>query len=664
MYSKAPLKPWDPVVEVNQPSGEIRYIRENFFGSGQESFPEPPVEDQAQFESLSNIMPVAQGTLKRRWGYSLFANPAVVSPRLFLFQKDAGLQRNIMVCSTDKIVALNEDGTTYNSQVTPNRFAVWGLASIWGTGGTGAGAGTPRMVDSRSYAYFVNGLSNELWKWDGSASGGLTNWGFAAPVTALSVGAPLAGGAITLAAGRKYYVVYRSSVSGHYSDLSPISASSGPLTAQNVLLSNIPSSSETQVNRKTVLATLDGGDPSTLYFLADMTNTTTSVVDNIPDATLALNNIYLETDEFGVEHGVADNTPPPNGTLPIKHRGRLFMALGQLLYFSKNLEEVTTSTGLIAGRYEEAWPGDFFTDVSYGAETIRGLISDGSVLYMGTEKHIRKLEGDSPSNFSQPEILFNEVGVVTQESWRPVFLEGQPVGVMWMTPDLRVIGSDFNAYQDIGTPIQDVLNTTNTAQLSKIHSLFVSSGTFDLYLLFIPTGANTDCDTICVYDLRSHKWVIWTPTDAFFASLFNISLSGIPQWLTSTAAGKLYQFIGTATQDRVGDTPVSFAATAKTTWLHLGSPTDRKLLNELEVMTGDTAMSVTVEGASDQQTFATPNLVKTATVTTGPFGQQKLFLAGSPSKDRYYRLTFTSPAGTTSKVLEGFSISAIPVNKL
>src|SRR4029077_16866070 len=241
-----------------------------------------------------------------------------------------------------------------------------------------------------------------------------------------------------------------------------------------------------------ILATADGNDETTLFLIGTVPNGTSTFSDTMPDAisptfttgaTLLTQPVYQETDSVGQLHGVANNNPPPTADFPVKHKGRLYMALGHNIYFSKSLDDTTTSSGIITGKWEEAWPATNAIDLSEFSETVRALMSDGETLWIATERNIRRLIGDGPLNFQKPEIQFNETGVLNPEVWKVVFYEGQPVGTMWMTPDLRVMSSDFNTYQDVGTPIQDVLNSVNPAALNAAHAVFYSKQAFDLYIL-------------------------------------------------------------------------------------------------------------------------------------------------------------------------------------
>jgi len=481
-------------------------------------------------------------------------------------------------------------------------------------------------------------------------------------------------GVVTLVTpiGRRYYVVFLNSAKQNFSDLSPISTGTGPIVNGQIALFNLPVSSDPQVDQKVILATADGGNPNTLYFVGQVANSTTTFQDNTPEAALILGNIYAQLDVNGNVIGVIGNQPPPNGSFPILHKGRIFMVVGTQLAFSKALSEVSTSTGIIAGRFEEDFPLTFAIDLSPGAENGKGLLSDGYALYIGTEKHVRRLLGDGPLNFQQPNVIFSETGLMTQNVWKIVFLEGTPVGTMWVTPDFRVIGSDFNTYNDVGTSIQAILNTINPAAVDNCWAESVTYGPYNFYVLALATGGNTNPDTVCVYDLHLRKWYVWQFVDLFISGIFYINIAGVPRWLVVDSAGDVRFIDPTLVMDRQQstETAVGITNTIRTTWLELGDPSLRKTMNEIEVATSDVNMLVTVEGASTQADFATPNLVvANQKLSFNIFGQLKVFLSGLPAIYRYYRFTFSSAsslaASSVNDVILGyFSAEVLPLNRI
>lgn len=621
-----------------------QYVRPSFNTAGQDSFTNPAAQQPDMFMKLTNIMPVSRGVLERRWGYNTGATLSSAATFIAAYRNDSSNFRELVYCGTGNVQAITENFSNYRTTIfTPS-----------------GGAVTPRFVNSRDWAYFYDGQNTDLLKWDGGSGSAVRKWGIAAPVTGVSVGAPAAG-SITLAQGRNYFVVYRNSTTGHRSDLNPVSASTGPLTAQNVPLSSIPVSSDPQVDQKDILATLDGGDQTALYFLANISNATTTYTDSTTDATLAASNLYQSIDDSGNEHGVANNTPPPNCSLFIKHRGRVYGIQNQYVFFSKSIDDLTTSTGTIVGKYEESWPVTYFLEISTQAEVLRGLLSDGRNLYVASERQIHRISGDGPQTFDIPEVVFSEVGVYNQDVWQVTFLEGQPIGAMWLTPDLRVIGSDFNSYQDVGTPVQDVLNNINLTATQPPCAAFFASAQYDFYILAVATGANNNSDTLLVYDLRRKAWFVWNTKDLVKFIAYNVTQGGLPQLLFTQATNTVTcQFNSSLTTD----TGTSVTAVAQTSWIDFADPTAYKLLNELEVTTPDSNMTITIDGASTAAQFVTPrNVVSGASLVTGPLGTFKKYLAGSITRDRFYRFTFSSVA-VTNPVLESFRVDFAPINRL
>lgn len=948
-----PIQPLDPVVSSQTPKPPFRYLRDNFAGTGQNSFIKPPAQDQSMWQSLVNIMPITQGVLDQRWGYVTLGNFINQVNRLHNYQSDVLGTRAILGTGIGIVEALNEDGTIYNSSVfVPQSQNIM------------------RSATSRNYQYFCNGnnaldpvthRTGDSLKWNGAATDGVTNvgivntdvmsttpggstsntvgpdaatsavdnggslpwsnvngmfqnnpaspasvttsetftsfikpngcfgynisnahlasdsvnltkYGFTSvpgtvaglqvgityqatgdpsfnPVSSLTVtilknnavvgtskvqglildnavhtvtlgsasdlwgtsfaGADITsstfgvqvsahstfkvtrsclddgsgtatstikvsavpitvylgagggtsttsgngvgifngvgGGAVNLTIGRIYYLVGNNSLTGHFSDLSSASGSSGAATNAefNLLLAVY---NDPQVDTKFVLATSDGGDPSILYqvkvlvpgmivtswaiaanvvtftgtfpnaqfkngdtfiaggfshgsYLNNQTmtvtgvtpttvtaafthgndsatetgilgnytfaipNNVTQVVDNNTDPDLVTNQVMVFTDIFGNEFGLTQNTPPPGGNLLVKHQGRMWMAgvtgSTHSVFFSKAVSDLTLPNGFVAGKYEESWPGDNLFDVSDGAESVSGFLSDGTTLYIGTQNHIRRILGNDPTNFQQPQIVHPQTGLINQEVWQLTFMQGAPSGSIWMTPDFRVIQSDFNTYLDIGQPVQDILNNLKVTAPSLAHASFVSDGEFELYILAVPFNRSDICDTHLVFDLHSRKWFVWQPTNGSVAMLFNITQAGASQWLFVHKDTDLHKY------DRSTPTDVGtiIPCQATTTWLHMGEPTRRKVLSEIQVF-GDNNILMDVYAANNNDDFNKPiPVVYNRALRRSVFGIQSLYLTGDKSRHRYYQLTF-KVTDTLVPFLGSFSISASPLEDL
>ncbi len=248
------------------------------------------------------------------------------------------------------------------------------------------------------------------------------------------------------------------------------------------------------------------------------------------------------------------------------------------------------------------------------------------------------------------------------DTWKIVFDEGQPVGVMWLTPDFKVIASDFNTYHDIGTPVQDVLNSINPSAVSTIHAFFVSKGPAEYYMLHIPTGANTAPDTICVYNLRSKKWFIWKPTDLITGSLFFIDALGASRWTFASNAGSLYEWKENLFLDRVNNTAVGYQPVIQSSWLDFGDEGLTKAFNKITVTTSDSSMTVSVQGAIRDSDLDSGGIIVQPTTSLQPeiFGDLFVPMVAQPGFYKWYQITFTASANGIVDILDGFDFEIMP----
>lgn len=488
----------------------------------------------------------------------------------------------------------------------------------------------------------------------------------------------LAAGNIALLNGRRYGLVFQNGANNGTSDLSAMTPSTGALTSKEVVLNGLPVSPDPQVTGKVLLATADGGDISTLYQVAILPNSTTTYTDDTSEDALLLANIWQETDDQGIEHGVSGNTPPPATNLFCKHKGRVYFLQGSTLWFSKSNDEMLTSTGLLCGRYEESVPGDYQMDISDEAEIGSCLFSDGTILYIATEKQIRRLYGDGPTNFAKPETHFTEVGVLCPELLSTISVDGRPAGVCWVTPDLKVIGSDFLFYQNIGTPVQDILDNINADVIRSVGwSTFIAKGPFQFYVLAVPTGSNTAIDTLLIYDFTRKKWHTWVLPDGLVVQslLRNITVNGTPRLLlgghylvksggTQRQVPYIWELSPDLSQDQVTATlTLPITAKIRTTWQYFEDQNLRKDFDEIEIFTKDPNMTLTLEAASNIDEFDNPvPVVSNMTLRKSAFGEYKWYLAGYPTVDRYYRFTFTSSLADRA-FTDGYRMDIIPEHR-
>ena len=768
-------------------------VRQSFAEATLDNFTKPPAQSPDSFEALTDIEPVVDSRLNRRRGYTLLSNPTTAARRMFEahFSTTGGTRNRILLTTADQTGSASKDNRV--SVINENGDA---LGNIF----TPAAAATvhPYMALSREYAYFLDGASADLKKWDGDESlpaGSLTDWGMSASGNVFTASGS-GSGTITLEVGRRYLVAFLYNPTGH-AVLYDISSSG---TVEQKQTDSVDSGAVTDVAQidlaslpvftvgstglvsasmyRVILATADGGPLDTLYEVGRISdNTTTTFTDTKTENALLASPVWAEIGDDGRGYGIYDNTKPattiPTATIVIPHRDRLYAITEQFLNWSKNLREMTTSTGQITGRYEECWPASNQEAVAIYSEFGRGLLSDGVRLYIATDRGVRYLLDPFAG---PPKTLHQEVGLMRQDTWKLVYHGGVQVGSIWLTPDRRVIANDFNTYGDIGRPIQATLNNINVARARLCsHATFVTDGAYELYMLAVPApgvetvtahsgtaqaggttttivlaagasatndiynsytvritggtgsgqvGTITDyvgstrtatitattpwtagpdatstytvkvpeCDTLLVYDVQYKRWYIWYPAETdgtlgvagyglFSQAYLQDIVNNRSLWMFATnnnvggLAGRVYRWhtgveLDTATnlRDRntTTETPVTYDCTITTTWLDWGQPTVVKFLNDLEVITGDTGLTVAISGANTAAQFASPTAVLAATaVSASPFGNYRVALAAAtPQKFRWYRFTFNSPAGTTRDLLDFLRIEAIPLTGL
>jgi len=354
------------------------------------------------------------------------------------------------------------------------------------------------------------------------------------------------------------------------------------------------------------------------------------------------------------------------------------------LYFSKSIDEVTTSTGLITSKWEEAWPADNVLDISYDLEEINALLSDGTTLYLGTSNNIYRLLGTSSSNFTIPETIFRGVGVLSQDTWTVVYKDNIPAGYMWVTADHKVMLSDFNTYNEVGRAINNlIIATTN----GVTHVQSISYGPYS-FVVFSLENTSGSFPSFLIFDTKSNGWYRWNrqlegdlngvPIPIFSYTLVN----GVQRMymifqgtVSSTAENTLQYLDPNATNDvAVFSNPISdIPWTVETSWINLMDTATSVVLNEMEVWTEDpnTNVSVWVSNNSanlDYLAFSPPAPVKTGPIVIGPLHTQKFFLAGTGTFGRYHRVRFFTNSSTglsiNQTVLRQFQFEFFPQTRV
>lgn len=549
-------------------------------------------------------------------------------------------------------------------------------------------------------------------------------------------------GPMSFVSGRQWAVALQSSLTGHTSDVFVTQLPYGPTTNTNFntltsayesltnptlatlptylasqnqvagftqvnITISVPSTGlDPQVDTVLLLAASDGGSLGTLYQVATFPLSqftlahglyTLQYYDSTPDSFNSANNLYsvpltllaantwAYTDSSGDTYGILLNTPPTAAGFlyPVLHQGRMFATDGKTVFFSKSLDEVTTTTGLITSKWEECWPADNQLPVALNNEVILGLKSDGTNLHIGTDKSIFTLYGSDPSNFSVPSTAFAQTGILSNDCWSVIYTEGQPSGFVWITQDLKVIHSDFSTYREIGTPIYKYLSSLHLASVNSAKVLSLTQGPYNFVILQFSRGLSQS--DFWIMDTRLQKWFHWTvPTyittlDSAFVyqipigtnSSYAVGSKYLMFWQNKTGPAALvpWSFQPNNTQDLLNGTNTPITWSVQTSWQDSGDSTAIKVINEIEMTTDEAPLTVTLYGATSQAQFDSGGTVlKTGPSVSGPLaslGTNKFYCAGTPTGAKYHSVSFTPvTAGTNATALTSFSWEYYPMARI
>lgn len=208
----------------------------------------------------------------------------------------------------------------------------------------------------------ATGFYNPTWGIVNPATSGVVNFGMTAPLKSTS--SPLlwqnmGPAGINPKTGYQYYFSYVCTLTGHVSNVSPISQSTGPQIGQETILTgpsmpNITSGDanhDPQVNQVMIFRNTDGG--AFWYFLATVPNNSDgsnwTYVDLIPDS-------GLNTSIFA-PIGLL-NSPPPAGLVDMDYfAGRMFGSVNNLLYYNTAADNASELNITQNGVPAESWAG-------------------------------------------------------------------------------------------------------------------------------------------------------------------------------------------------------------------------------------------------------------------------------------------------------------------
>lgn len=242
---------------------------------------------------------------------------------------------------------------------------------------TSAAAGTlttgnqwPDFTVASDLCFLVNGA--EKLKFDGTS---WTNFGITRPTVGSLSGA--AGSSGDPNGTYELRVAYGNSATGAISSASDTASATVTVSSQQIDVSNIPTSADTQVDQRLIL--VRNTATQVQFFVA-------ATIANNVDTTVTLD--FADADLITPAPTTTSNDPPPDGVkFLVYQHGYLFAADESNVYYSKVLEPEAFDT---ANRYESFTDGQPITGM--------GLIGESVVVFK--EDRTYELRGEDPSSWA------------------------------------------------------------------------------------------------------------------------------------------------------------------------------------------------------------------------------------------------------------------------
>lgn len=213
------------------------------------------------------------------------------------------------------------------------------------------------------------------------------------------------------------------------------------------------------------------------------------------------------------------------------HDNRLYLASKSTIYFS-------------ALRKAEDWntvneAGQIVVETADG-KSITGLIAGSQRLTVFKQNSIHELFGTNPSNFTM-KLVTDNLGTPTGNTAQVID------GVIFFLGNdgvYRYSGGSLPS-SDFSIPVRESIKKINVAYADKSVSWQIGKK----YYLAIPTGANTEADTVLEYDIEFGTWNTWSYPNK--ATAKGVTLDGITH--IGLSGGLLYKLDDLNTKDDTTD---------------------------------------------------------------------------------------------------------------
>ena len=304
------------------------------------------------------------------------------------------------------------------------------------------------------------------------------------------------------------------------------SSSTGPFTNKIPKVTVHGHPDTTNVPTIVIWRTTDGG--GTFLRLKEIDNTgdvDITVEDNVlasgpssttnadpqPDAELSASNPAPST---------VSNSPPPSVAEPLVigtdapqrstrlayYAGRIFFAIGNILYYSGNEE-------IIEGVPEECFPSGLGGNFFRFQHTITSLESTTDALYVFTLEETHQVTGTTKETLN-PRLLFNGTGAPTQQ---PRAITKLRNSLAWLTQDFRIAVTDGGDLTIISDPLLQDIDDIINEQGAQIFMSYAAALEKEWLIIDAVVPTNPINSRQWVYDikksslLKEHFW--HTPWD-------------------------------------------------------------------------------------------------------------------------------------------------------
>lgn len=350
----------------------------------------------------------------------------------------------------------------------------------------------------------------------------------------------MTGAGLTTAIGYQYYFAYGNSYTGHISNVSPISATTGVITGQIVSVTGATRAMDTSGGYSTdpqsdliyIFRNDDGG--AFFYQLAVIGNGATAQADLLAQGYVGLaTNVTYGTGTFILADTTADaslntalfapigllNSLPPAGLKDLEYwEGRMWGTVGSLLYFNTSADNAQLLNVTQNGVPSESWVGD--NVIPFNAAITR-IVAVGGGLLVATVLDIWFVTGQNllQGGFDPVKVLIGH-GV---RSFYGVGVDGSSVWVY--TSDRQCLNINPNSGSvEMGFAIGDFLEEN----FDSLNAIFVRhiSGSRDNAVFFADgsTGWFRLNPNQAGASMSGEQTPVWSPKANFTATLGGLGL--------------------------------------------------------------------------------------------------------------------------------------------